>query len=117
MTASPIDPTQLLPLHPLELRILLAVLDSPAHGYRIVKEVEALEGGRFRLYPANLYRRIRDLAGQGFIVEVDPPESEGEADRTRTYFGITSLGHSIVRAEVNRLEELVRDARSTLKPA
>ena len=117
MTAPPPDPAKLLPLHPLELRILLAVLDGPAHGYRIVKEVEALEGGRFRLYPANLYRRIRDLAGQEFIVEVDPPESEGETDRTRTYFGITPLGHEVVRAEVRRLEELVHDARSTLKPA
>ncbi len=114
---SPPDPTRSLPLHPLELRILLAVLDGPAHGYRIVKEVEALEGGRFKLYPANLYRRIRDLAGQGFIVEVDPPESEADADRTRTYFGITPLGHEVVRAEVSRLEELVRDAQSTLRPA
>ncbi len=117
MTTTRPDPTDRLPLHPLELRILLAVLNSPSHGYRIVKEVEAVEGGRFSLYPANLYRRIRDLAGQGLLVEVDAPESKPASDRPRTYFGITALGREVVRAEVIRLEELVRDARSTLKPA
>ncbi len=117
MTQTRPDPTDRLPLHPLELRILLAVLNSPSHGYRIVKEVEAVEGGRFSLYPANLYRRIRDLAGQGLLIEVDAPEGEGGSDRPRTYFGATALGREVVRAEVIRLEELVRDARSTLKPA
>jgi hypothetical protein len=36
-------PLLLLPLHPLELRILLVLLDGPAHGYRIVKEIEGRE--------------------------------------------------------------------------
>ncbi len=117
MTRTRPDPTDRLPLHPLELRILLAVLNGPSHGYRIVKEVEAVEGGRFSLYPANLYRRIRDLAGQGLLIEVDAPEGEDGSDQRRTYFGVTALGREVVRAEVVRLEELVRDARSTLKPA
>ncbi len=111
------DPTDLLPLHPLGLRILLAVLDSPSHGYRIVKEVEAVEGVRFKLYPANLYRRIRDLAGQGLLAEVDVSEDEDETDRPRTYFVATPFGREVVQAEVSRLEDLVQDARSTLEPA
>ena len=111
------DPTERLPLHPLELRIMLAVLNAPSHGYRIVKEVEAVEGGRFRLYPANLYRRIRDLAGRGLLAEVDGPENEDETDRPRSYFATTRLGREVVRAEVIRLENLVQDARSTLEPA
>ena len=117
MTRPQSDPTDLTPLHPLELRILLAVLDAPSHGYRIVKEVEAREGGRFNLYPANLYRRIRDLARRGLIVEVGAPEDEAASDRPRTYFEVTTLGRDVVHAEVIRLEELLRDARSRLKPA
>lgn len=117
MTKNRPDPADRLPLHPLELRILLAVLNRPSHGYRIVKEVEAVEGGRFSLYPANLYRRIRDLASHGLLIEVEAPEGDDASDRPRRYFGITAHGREVVRAEVIRLEELVRDARSTLKPA
>ena len=117
MTQDHSDASARLPLHPLELRILLAVLNGPSHGYRIVKEVEAVEGGRFSLYPANLYRRIRDLASHGLLTEVEAPDGEDGSDRPRTYFEVTALGREVVRAEVVRLEELVRDARSTLKPA
>lgn len=49
------------PLHPLEFRILFVLLDGPARGYRIVKAIEAREAGHTRIYPANIYRRIRDL--------------------------------------------------------
>ncbi len=111
------SPTDFLPLHPLELRILLTVIDTPAHAYRIVKEIEAAEGHRFKLYPANLYRRIRDLAANGFLEEVESPEGEDGFERPRTTFAATPLGRDVARAEVTRLEELLRNARSVLKHA
>ncbi len=117
MTPKRSDPTESVSLHPLELRILLVVLASPAHGYRIVKEVEALEGGRFTLYPANLYRRIRDLSRRGLLAEVGAPRGTSTSDRPRTYFGATPLGREVVHGEVARLEKLLRDARATLRPA
>ena len=49
------------PLHPHEFRILLALMEGPSFGTRIVEEIERREKGT-KLYPANLYRRIRDLA-------------------------------------------------------
>ena len=106
-----------LPLHPLELRILLAVIESPAHAYRIVKSVEAAEGHRFKLYPANLYRRIRDLASKGLLEEVDAPAGEDAGERQRTCFTATRLGRQVARAEAARLEELLRNARSVLRQA
>ena len=45
-----------LPLHPLEVRILLSLLGGPSYGTRIVDEIEAREPPRTKLYPANLYR-------------------------------------------------------------
>lgn len=111
------DPTSFLPLHPLELRILLVLMEGPAHGYRIVKAIEAREGDRLTLYPANLYRRIRDLLGKGLLQESDPPDDEEDVDRRRTYFRPTALGRAVADAERRRLEELVADARQALGQA
>lgn len=108
------EPADFVPLHPLELRILLVVAEGPSHGYRIVKAIEAVEGDRLKLYPANLYRRIRDLSARGLLIEVPPPEHAKPAGRPRTYFAITPLGREVVRAEVVRLEELVRHARKAM---
>lgn len=110
------DPTDFLPLHPLELRILLVASEGPSHGYRIVKAIEHVQGDRRKLYPANLYRRIRDLDARGLLVEVPPPPSEEPPGRPRTYFAITALGREVVRAEVARLEEQVRYARRAMSP-
>lgn len=113
------DPLSFLPLHPLELRILLVLLDGPGHGYRIVKEIEARDGAWTRIYPANLYRRIRRLLDDGLLSEVDRPQGDEESDGRRTYFEVTALGRDVARAEAARLRELVADAaaRDLLEPA
>lgn len=108
------EPREHLPLNDLEFRILLVLVDGPSYGYRIVKEVEAAEGDRRRIYPANLYRRIRNLLDRKLIEECEPPASEEEeADgRPRTFFRPTALGVAVARAEAARLHELVTDART-----
>jgi DNA-binding PadR family transcriptional regulator len=103
------EPTSFLPLHPLEFRILLVLLDGPSHGYQIVKEIEAREGGA-RIWPANLYRRIRDLLGKGLIEETSAPE--GAEDTRRTCVKVSGLGRQVARLEAQRLAELVADARA-----
>jgi DNA-binding PadR family transcriptional regulator len=109
MSATP-DPRDFLPLHPFELRILLALLDGPRHGYRIVKAIEKTADGRKRIFPANLYRRIRDLTGKGLIAETEAPAEEQEP--RRRYFRITALGEQVARAEARRLETLLREVRA-----
>lgn len=105
-----LDPRELLPLHPFELRILLALLDGPSHGYRIVKGIEERDGSWARIFPGNLYRRIRDLTTKGLVEESEPRREAGDA-RRRRYFEITPLGREVARAEALRLEDLVREAR------
>lgn len=101
------NPTTDRPLHPLELRILMVLMDGPSYGTRIVEEVEARESGRMRLYPANLYRRIRDLLARGFLEEAKAPAG---ADPRRTYLQITRLGQVAAQEEARRFQELVEDA-------
>lgn len=101
------DPAQHLPLHALEFRILLALLEGTSYGTRIVEHIEAAEGHRMRLYPANLYRRIRDLLARGLLAEAPAPKG---ADPRRTYLRITDVGRAVARAEARRLQELVGEA-------
>lgn len=96
-----------LPLHPLEFRILLALLDGATFGTRIVQAIEAAEPGHGRLYPANLYRRIRDLMSDGLLEATPAPRG---ADPRRTYVRLTRMGHAVARAEAGRLRDLVADA-------
>jgi DNA-binding PadR family transcriptional regulator len=110
MTTKASEIERLLPLHPLEFRILLVLLDGASHGYRIVQEIESLEGGE-RIWPANLYRRIRDLLAKGLIEEAPAPRGE-ETDARRTYVRVSALGRRAARAEARRLETLVSDARA-----
>jgi DNA-binding PadR family transcriptional regulator len=107
-TSKPIE--RYLPLHPLEFRILLVLLDGPSHGYRIVKAIEERVGDQRRIYPANLYRRIRDLLERGLIEETVAPAGE-ESEGRRTYVTVSRLGRQVARAEAERLESLVADAR------
>lgn len=94
-----------LPLHPLEARILVVLADGPAHGYRIVQQIERRDAAWAKVFPANLYRRIRSLAARGLIQEV----AAGESPRGRRSFELTSLGRAVARAEGERLRELLAD--------
>jgi len=99
-----------LPLHPLEFRILMILLEGPAHGYAIVQEIEGREKELGTIYPANLYRRIRDLLGKGFLEDSDPPGKD-KGDPRRRYFRITGRGREVAGAEARRLQSLLDEAR------
>ena len=96
-----------LPLHPLEFRILLALLGGPSYATRIVEGIEQRERGRTKVYPANLFRRIRDLLAKDLLEECASPEG---ADPRCTYLRLTATGHEVARAEAERLRELVAEA-------
>jgi DNA-binding PadR family transcriptional regulator len=107
--AGSMDSESYLPLHPLEFRILLALLDGASHGYRIVKEIEARE--HTQVYPANLYRRIRDLLSKGLIEDSAAPRGE-EDDGRRSYVRLSALGRRVAKAEAQRLAALVAEAQA-----
>lgn len=112
-------PEALLPLHPLEFRILLALLEGARHGYDIVKEIESRAPDGATIYPANLYRRLRDLRDRGVLEDAEPPAGEEGGSRPRRYFRLAPFGHEVARAEARRLDALLGDerARRLLKPA
>jgi DNA-binding PadR family transcriptional regulator len=98
------------PLHPLEFRILMILLGGPAHGYAIVQEIESREKALKNIYPANLYRRIRDLLTKGLLEDADPPAGEAD-DPRRRYFRISEHGRQVATGEASRLRSLVVEAQ------
>jgi DNA-binding PadR family transcriptional regulator len=107
MRRAPVDdPLRHIPMHPLELQVLLVLMEGDLHGYGIAKEIERRDTGLGKIFPTNLYRRLRDMAQKGMISEAVEPEGD-----QRRLFRITPFGHLVARAEAERLEALVISAR------
>jgi len=108
------NPEAFIPLKPLSLHVLVALIDGPRHGYAIVKEVSRQTEGVLTVEPGNLYRTIRTLRQQALLEESDPPSGTGANDERRRYFRLTPLGDRVIRVETARLEEVARLARRRL---
>jgi DNA-binding PadR family transcriptional regulator len=99
-------PEDHLPLTPAVFHVLLALTDGDAHGYAIMKEVEARTGGEVRLGTGTLYGIVKRLLADGWIKE----SALGSDDRRRTY-RLTPFGRRVALAEAERLQDLVLSAR------
>src|SRR5581483_6804765 len=89
--------------------ILLALADGERHGYSISKEIEEATDGAVKLGPGTLYRMLKQLLDDEWIVEV---ERADEPDPRRRYYRLTPRGRRIAQSEAERLANLVRLARS-----
>jgi DNA-binding PadR family transcriptional regulator len=109
----------LLPLPPATFHILLALMDGERHGYAIIQDVEARTDGELRLSAGTLYRSIARMVEQDLIVEVVRRAARFDDERRR-YYRILPFGMAVARAEMRRLTQLVKLARSaglTTEPA
>jgi DNA-binding PadR family transcriptional regulator len=88
--------------------ILLALADGERHGYSIIKEVEEATYGTVRLLAGTLYRLLKEMVADGWIVETEGDEG----DERRRYYRLTPRGRRVAIAESERLESLVRVARA-----
>lgn len=97
-----------LPLTHVVYHILLSLSGGARHGYGIIKDVGARTGGRLELEAGTLYAAIRRLRAEGLLEETAAPR---DADARRRYYELTALGRDVLRAESERLAELVALAR------
>lgn len=84
--------------------ILLAAR-KPVHGYGIIQEVEEMTGGRVRLGAGTLYGAINTLLERGWLVLY----SAELGSRKKKDYVITEEGREAFAAEMQRLEELLRN--------
>jgi DNA-binding PadR family transcriptional regulator len=102
---------KLSPLPAAAFQILLALVGEDLHGYGIMRSVAEQTEGRMRLGPGTLYSSIRTLLDEKLIEEVRcPRDSDGKEERRR-YYHLTSAGRKLLRAEAERLADLLRVAR------
>jgi len=101
------DPDALLPLTPRVFHILLALAEGPEHGYRIMKEVEERSRHRVRIGPGTRYEAIHRLEDGGLIEECDERPDPELDDQRRRYYRLTGFGREVLRAETERLAEVV----------
>jgi DNA-binding PadR family transcriptional regulator len=114
------NPLSFLPLTPFAFQVLLALADGDRHGYAIIKEVEERSGGSVKLRTGTLYTLLQRLLEEQLIAQPDSASGEApsqpagpaaRADSRRRYYRLTALGDAVLRAEAQRLEGLIGDAR------
>jgi DNA-binding PadR family transcriptional regulator len=97
--------------------ILLALADGERHGLAIARDVRQLSGGTARLWPATLYGSLEELLDSGWIEELDTaarrPANESEKKR---FYRLTPAGRQVLADETDRLSNLVKAARSRMRP-
>jgi len=83
---------------------ILLSLYSPRHGYGIMQQTEELSGGRVRLAPGTLYGALNAMCDKGWITQL--PVEDGSRKKE---YRLTERGLAVLRGEVERLRELVRN--------
>jgi DNA-binding PadR family transcriptional regulator len=106
-----VDPESLLPLRPSVFHILLALSDGDLHGYGIMREVTEHTAGQIKLGPGTLYGAIKRLLNDRLIVEADERPDPEMDDERRRYYRLTDFGEQVLKAEVQRISNMVSVAR------
>jgi DNA-binding PadR family transcriptional regulator len=91
---------------------MLALADVDRHGYGIIKEVYERTNGRVELETGTLYAALKRMRDEDLIESVPASERPAHEDRRRRTYRLTKLGKKVLRAEAERLTELVDVARA-----
>ncbi len=83
---------------------ILLSLYKPMHGYGIMQNITELSEGRVNLAAGTLYGAINTLLEKGFIIAL-----ACEANSRKKEYQITETGKVVIRNEIERLRELIRN--------
>jgi DNA-binding PadR family transcriptional regulator len=108
-------PPESAPLNPATLHILLSLAGEDLHGYGIMQEVARQSEGKYKIGPGTLYDNLQKLMARGLVQEVGRRSSDDEP--RRRYYRLTQKGRTVLTVEVNRLQEVVREAKLRLQGA
>lgn len=92
--------------------ILLCLAGGEQHGYGIMQEVLERTSGQIRLWPATLYGALRRLVEEGLIEECGDRAGAAPGENRRRYYRLSAEGRDRLSAEIRRLDQLVKAARS-----
>jgi DNA-binding PadR family transcriptional regulator len=92
------------------MHIVLALLEGELHGYGLMGRVAELSDGAVRMGPGTLYGTLNRLVADGLIAETTDRAQRSDNERRR-YYELTPTGRKVARAELNRLQTLLRRVR------
>jgi DNA-binding PadR family transcriptional regulator len=98
-------PGDMLPLPYLAHMVLLALAEGEAHGWALIKRIQALTGERANPSTGSLYLAIARLQASGLLEAIAAPEAESDA--RRRYYRLLPFGRQVLLAETARLSGLV----------
>jgi DNA-binding PadR family transcriptional regulator len=99
------------PLSEPVLLILTSLSDQPRHGYALLKDIEALSGGRVRMSTGTLFGAIRRLLENRWIEPVDLDDTS----RDKQGYRLTPTGRRQLQVEIDRMKYLTKTATARLK--
>lgn len=105
------------PLSPALFHVLMALVGQDLHGYAIMQEISRQTDGKYTMGPGTLYDNLQKVIRRRWVLDLG--HRPGDDDPRRRYYRLTSLGTSVLFAEVGRLESVVSGAKArlrTLKP-
>jgi DNA-binding PadR family transcriptional regulator len=108
----PDDLQHLLPLTPAVFFILFALADGEKHGYAIMQSVSRISDNQFRMGPGTLYTTIQRLLDLDLIEETENAGGRSDHESRRRYYKLTRTGKTVLTADLNRMESVVRLARN-----
>ena len=100
------------PLTPAVFHILLALADGERHGYGIMQAVAEHTNQRVVLGPGTLYGTLKRMLEARLIEECGERSDAALNDERRRYYRMTRQGWRAAAEEADRLEALLRVARS-----
>ena len=101
------------PLSSATLHILLALAGEDLHGYGIIQEVARHSDGHYKLGPGTLYDNLKKLMEAGLVA--DAPRFVSADNDERRFYTLTMDGRSALSVEIDRMQRVVREARSRLR--
>ena len=91
--------------------ILTSLADKPRHGYALMKDIEALSGGRVRLSTGTLYGALRRLLEDAWIERFE----QEDTSREKQAYRLTAAGRKQLQLEMDRMKQLTRAASARLR--
>lgn len=111
MTRREPDVDRHLPLPHASLNALLALAEGETHGYGIKHTIEKRTEGRIRLGAATLYGTLARLEKAGLVRSRSRKHPHEPGTSRWRYFRITPFGREVLKAELGRLDALLRWAK------
>ena len=91
--------------------ILTSLAEGPQHGYAIIKDIEALSGGRVVLSTGTLYGALRRMLQDRWIERFEAEDTS----RDKQSYRLTPAGRACLAADLARLRSLGRAAAARLR--